>query len=129
MRKSFLFRAFLAAMPMLYAQGTSQTLTEGDIVTLGTPQGSDYRHLEFPRKNIIVKRGAIANFNNLIGEKLVIERIETDKNGNTEAVLKRKDGLNFFRFYPSVTADLEKALADGEIKAVKSVGEDSIAPK
>jgi len=129
MRKSILIMAFLAAIPMLPAQETSQILSEGDVVIIGSPKGSNYQHLDFPRKNIIIKRGAIANFNNLIGLKLVVERIETDKNGNTEAVLKRKDGLNFFRFYPRVKADMEKALAEGEIKTVKIKGEDSIIRK
>ena len=129
MRKLFFFIVSLAAFPAVYAQEESLILAEGDVIILGAPRGSDYKHIDFPRKNIIIKRGAIANFNALIGEKSVVERIETDTAGNTEAVLKRKNGLNFFRFYPRVTADLEKALADGEIKTVKTVPVDSIAPK
>lgn len=119
MRKSFLFIAFLAAIPTLFAQEKPSKLNIGDIVTLGSPLGSDYQHLDFPRKNIIIKRGAIANSNILIGKKLVVERIKTNKNGNTEAVLRRKDGLKFFRFYPSVTANVEKAIAGGEINIVQ----------
>lgn len=124
MHKVFLFVMVFIAIPILSAQAPSTALDEGDLVTLDIPLGSEYQHLDFPRKNIIIKRGAIPNFNNLIGEKLVVARILTDKYGRTRALLKRKDGLNFFRFYPSVTADLEKALADGEIKAIRK---DSIA--
>ena len=48
----------------------------------------------------------------------MVESISVNKNRITEAVLKRKNGLNFFRFYPSVTADIEKALAAGEISII-----------
>ncbi|MDH3323099.1 MAG: hypothetical protein OEM04_08925 [Flavobacteriaceae bacterium] len=118
MKKSIIMLAFLATMQMLYAQETSQVLSEGDIIIMGSPIGSEYQHLDFPRKNTIIKRGAIANFNNLVGEQLVVESISVNKNRITEAVLKRKNGLNFFRFYPSVTADIEKALAAGEISII-----------
>lgn len=116
MRKSFLLMVFLAAPPLINAQETPQILVEGDIVTLGTPKGSDYRAIDFPRKNIIIKRGAIPNFNALIGEKLVVKRIEEDKNGIKQAILRRKDGLNFFRFYPTVRVEIAEAMESGEIK-------------
>lgn len=116
MRKSFFFMVLLATISMLYAQETSQVLNEGDVITLGPPSGFHYQNIDFPRKNLIIKRGAIPNFNALIGEKLIVEHIETDKNGKTQAVLKRKDGLNFFRFYPTVNARVTKALVSGEIE-------------
>lgn len=116
--------AFLAAMTTSHAQESTQILVEGDIVTLGEPQGSDYQHIDFPRKNFIIKHGAIANFNALVGKKLVVEGIEMNKNGTPEAVLRRKDGLKFFRFYPTVTADVQGALVDGELKIVSRIRED-----
>lgn len=114
---------FLMAMPIIIAQEYHQ-LNKGDIVTLGYPNGPDYQYLDFPRKNIIIKRGAIPTFNALIGKKLVVDQIETDKKGKTRAVLRRKDGLNFFKFYPTFTADVEGALADGELRIVKPIRED-----
>lgn len=117
MRKSVLVLAFFLCLGgMLKAQDTGTTISEGDIVELGKAPGSNYQHIDFPRKNFIIKRGAIANFNALVGKKLVVARIETDKNGNPEAVLKRKDGRNFFRFYPTVKAEVSKALQNGELK-------------
>ncbi len=116
MRKSvFLLTLFLGLGGMLKAQGDGTTFSEGDILVLAEVPGSNYRHIQFPRKNSIIKRGAIANFNGLIGKKLVVARIETDKNGNAQALLKRKDGRNFFRFYPTVKAELSKALQNGEL--------------
>lgn len=115
MRNSFLFILFLATASMLSAQTTSQVLTKGETVVLGKPSGADYQNIDFPKKNIIIKRGAIPNFNALVGEKLIVENIETDKNGNSKAILKRKDGRKFFRFYQTVEADLSMALENREI--------------
>ena len=116
MKKSFLLIGFLASMSMLVAQEQTQILEEGDIVTLGVPQGPEYQNIDFPRKNIIIKRGAIPNFNALVGEQLVVDRIETDKKGNIKTLLRRKDGLNFFRFFPTVKADVSKAMENGELR-------------
>lgn len=118
MRKSFFIIAFLVAFTTLYAQETSPVLTAGDMVILGPPMGSEYTYLDFPKKNIIIKRGGIANFNRLIGQELVVERTATNKNGNMEAVLKRKDGLKFFRFFPTITGNVRDALAAGELRTV-----------
>lgn len=115
MRKAYLFMVLLAAVPMLNAQENTQVPNTGDVFILGSPSGSSYDNIDFPRKNIIIKRGAIPNFKALIGKKLIVTHIETDKNGDAQAVLKRKDGLNFFRFYPTVRAEVSQALQNGEL--------------
>ncbi|MBT8314298.1 MAG: hypothetical protein KJP26_07535 [Maribacter sp.] len=119
MRKSILFMAFLFCISMLKAQSTDHSSIEGDILMLGEPSGASYTAIKFPRKNIIIKRGAIANFNSLLGKKLVVEKIETNSDGMEISTLRRKDGLNFFRFFPEVKADLSKAIESGELKIVK----------
>ena len=111
---------------MLQAQEITSLVEKGTVLTLGTATASGYQHIDFPRKNIIIKRGAIADFNNLAGRKIIVEEIGT-KNGRTEVVLKRKDGRNFFRFWPTVTTDIEKALAKGELILPRSEKKDSIA--
>jgi hypothetical protein len=94
-------------------------IDQGTILTLGTVSASGYGHIDFPRKNIIIKRGAIANFNALEGEKVRVKEVRSD-NGATEVVLQREDGRNFFRFWPTVTADLEQALKKGELVLPKT---------
>jgi hypothetical protein len=116
MIKSLLFIVLFAMTSWMNAQETYPNLVKGDIVILGNPKGSDYHYIDFPRKNSIIKRGAIANFNALIGKKLVVEHIETNKTGTVVASLKRKDGQKFFRFFPTVKANLNGALNSGEIK-------------
>ncbi len=118
MRNLVFYVAFIAA-GLLQAQEQKDTIVKGDILILSQPLGSSYFHIEFPKKNIIIKRGAIANFNNLIGQKLVVDQIILFEDGTTEAILKRKDGKNFFRFFPKVKSNLDKAVATGELKIPK----------
>lgn len=108
--------AFLIGVGMLHAQENNSIVNEGEVLTLRAPAGSDYQHIDFPRKNIIIKRGAIANFKNLIGKELVVSEVNTKPDGSLETILKRKDGMNFFRFFPSVKANVEKALLSGELR-------------
>ena len=118
MRKSILFTAFLFCVFTLHAQSADNNIAVGDVIVLGEPSGSSYSNIDFPQKNIIIKRGAIANFNALIGKQLLVKRIDTDKYGTTIATLQREDGLNFFRFFPKAEANLTKALASGELKTL-----------
>lgn len=89
---------------------------KGTVLTLGACSASGYMHIDFPRKNTIIKRGAIANFNSLEGRKVIVTEIRS-KDDTTEIVIKRKDGLNFFRFFPTATANLEKAIIKNELIA------------
>lgn len=119
MRNSILFLVFLICSCALRAQSTNYDIVEGDLLLLGPPSGSEYTSIDFPRKNIIHKRGAIANFHALIGKRLVVQKIDSSKNDEVIAILKRDDGLNFFRFFPKVTANLSQAIKSGELKVSK----------
>ncbi|QLG45660.1 hypothetical protein [Costertonia aggregata] len=114
MRKVLFGILSLVSISMLQAQEADVKI--GDILILDNPSGSEYKHVDFPKSNIIIKRGAIANFNALVGEKLLVKDIVKNEDGTTKAVLERKNGRNFFRFYPSVTATLDNALTKGELK-------------
>jgi hypothetical protein len=126
MKKAAIFIVFIFMTITLTAQENIDIVDKGAVLTLGQVSGSSYQHIDFPRKNIIIKRGAIANFNNLQGRKVVVEEVSS-LNGKTTVILKRQDGRNFFRFWPTVTADIERALAKGELKMLETKREDSIA--
>lgn len=112
---------------MLIAQEKENIVAEGGILVLGEVQNSDYRHIDFPRKNIILKRGALANINALVGKRLVVQSFVTNKDGMTQAVLKRKDGLNFFRIFPEVRANINKAIESGKLKTINYKRQGAIA--
>lgn len=102
----------------LLAQENDTPISIGTIYRLSEPAGHTYKHLDFPRKNIIIKRGAIADYNSLVGMELVVKELINDPNGANKAILVRKDGRPFFRFFPTVEANLEKALAIGELRKI-----------
>lgn len=115
--RTLLFAIFLfCSTNAVMAQENDIQISEGSIYTLSEPTGHNYKHIDFPRRNIIIKRGAIANYNSLVGMELVVKKLITDTDGSTTAILERKDGRPFFRFFPTVEANLEKALAMGELK-------------
>ncbi len=117
MRKSLSFLAFLLCVFTVNAQFSTDDIAKGDILILNEPTSATFSHINFPPKNIIIKRGAIPNFKTLLGKRLIVEGISTNKKGRTIATLKRVDGLKFFRFFPRVTADMEKALESGELRS------------
>ena len=118
MRKAISFLAFISCMFTINAQSVDDTVSQGDVLILGEPSGSTYISIDFPRKKSIIKRGSIANFNALVAKRLVVEHLATDTKGRAIATLKRADGLNFFRFFPSVKADISRALKSGELKTL-----------
>ena len=87
----------------------------GDILHIGESVTYGYAHINFPRANFIIKRGGIANYNNLRGEKVVVTKLTQNKKGKTEVTLERKNGRKFFRNFKSVNADIANALATGEL--------------
>jgi hypothetical protein len=117
MKKALIFIFSMCLTSTLMAQTDYTDIEIGMELTLGPVSASGYQHIDLPRKNFIIKRGAIADYNNLEGRKVVVTDILTT-NGRTEVVLKRKDGLKFFRFWPSIHSDAEKALANGELRVL-----------
>ena len=100
-------------------QNNESSIEKGSILVLGTPSaGLDFKHIHFPKRNFIIKRGGIADYRALIGRKVQVSHVESSQNGETEIVLKPLDGQRFFRFLPKVKANYEKALDRGELKPI-----------
>ncbi len=93
-----------------------QQIQVNDVLVIQQPTGPDYKHIHFPRKNFIIKRGGIANMKQVAGKKVVVEAIAYDKDGSTLITLRRQDGKKFFRAFPTVKASLEDALDSGELR-------------
>ena len=100
---------------IFYGQEQNYSINTGDILIISEPSGSSYNHIKFPNKNSIIKRGAIANFNSLVGRKVVVDKIISTDERTTKVFIKREDGQKFFRFFPKVTCNLEKAIVSGEL--------------
>jgi len=93
----------------------------GDVIEIANPSGSTYKYINLPRPNFLVKRGGIANFNKLKGQKIEISEIKTIKDCKIEVLVKRQDGKKFFNTLKTMSIDLDKAVETGEIKLTKTI--------
>jgi hypothetical protein len=100
------------AVSIAHSQATS--VTSGQEFELILPDDGNFEHVDFPRKNFIIKRGGIADMKSVDGNTVVVDRIER-KDGQVLAVLRRKDGRKFFRHLREVRAQWPEALNQGEI--------------
>lgn len=90
----------------------------GDILEIGRPDASRFQHIDFPRPNFIIKKGGIANYKRVEGDKVVVTSIKETKDGTLVVQIKLADGGRFFRTHSVVSADLKNALESGELRGI-----------
>ena len=91
----------------------------GDILTVKTSSAEGFNHIDFPKANILIKRGVVTAYKSVNNETVVIDKVETTDNGSTTVILKKKDGSKFFGFLNNVKADYAKAIGAGELVVIK----------
>lgn len=91
----------------------------GDLLTVKTPTAQGFNHVDFPKANILIKRGVVTNYKSVNNETVVIDKVETEANGSTTVILKKKDGSKFFGFLSSVKANYTEALNTRELVMLK----------
>lgn len=125
MRTIIFLLVIMFSVPSITAQENYVDLVQvGDQLTLAEPSGSTYQHIDVPRKNFIIKRGGIANMATLKNSVITVTEISNDS--NPVITFKRTNGKKFFRVYRTMTADLNGAIASGELKFPTSSKEGSI---
>lgn len=111
----------LSVVLVMFIFGTlkSQTKTTsfkvGDIFMIGVVSGDNYKAINFPRANFIIKRGSIVNYDNIRGQKVVITKIVQKSNGEQEATLQLVNSKKFFNSHTTVTATMARAVALKEL--------------
>ena len=95
-----------------------QEVKVGETLEIGSPESSMYKHIDFPRANFIIKKGGIANYKSLEGNKVVITSLKEKKDGSYLVKLKRADGKRFFGSHVAVSANLKDALESGELRGI-----------
>ncbi|MFP4846229.1 hypothetical protein [Winogradskyella sp. PE311] len=116
MKKLFFILLFSGFSFLLGAQSNPKI---GDEFTIKTPTAQNFHYIEFPKLNILVKRGKIANYKSVYNNVVVVDEIMTLKDGSTYVMLKKKDGSKFFGFLSKVKAKIDKALAAKELVKTK----------
>lgn len=115
MKKVALIIIFALFAGISQIQAQSSMLQQGQVLQIDRPESGDFQYVKFPRKNIIIKRGGIADMKSVEGMLVVVQSFKETKWG-TEVTLKRKDGGKFFRNFPTITAIWPDARDNGELR-------------
>ena len=115
MKKTLIFATFALMGYFVSAQVSTSDVEIGDILTINKPKTADYQHIYFPRKNFIYKRGAIPTYKGIYNEEVEVINVQYSSKGDAIVTLKRTDGNKFFRFFPTVKANFDKAVKSGEL--------------
>lgn len=104
---------------MLQAQDSkklnSETITRGDVITIGALSGKTYQHILFPKTNFILKKGGNPNYKKIKGLQVTVTNKEEKHSKKTIITVKRKDGKKFFNSLNTVNVDLEEAIKANEV--------------
>ncbi|MBS9462411.1 hypothetical protein KIM67_08320 [Flagellimonas sp. 389] len=112
----FLIALVLSAYSLMAQQQEdySDLVKVGDELLIDTPSASSYQHINVPRKNFIIKRGGVPDMKTLKSSVVTVTKISNDE--NPIITFKKANGKKFFRVYKTLTADLNSAVASGEIQ-------------
>ena len=97
--------------------GQAQDVQVGDIYVIEEPSGIDYKHVMFPKRNLIIKRGGIPDMDMVKNLEVEVVGVTYTMDNKTLVTLKRTDGRRFFKALFSVKAELEGALQSGELSS------------
>lgn len=116
MKKLLIFTLSLFFGFQMQAQEmNNENIEVGTILKINEAEAYGFKHIHFPRPNFIIKQGGIANYNSVEGNRVEITAVKTKRDGTRQVELKRVDGRKFFRNFPTVKADIDKALESGEM--------------
>ena len=114
---------FLLSVGLLSAQDdevpVGLEVSVGDVLERGRLKSTQYRYIDFPKANFIIKKGGIADFKLLVGEKVKVVSIKEQRDGHTKIKIKRADGRRFFGSHALIGAEFEGAMESGELFVVK----------
>ncbi|MFS4468717.1 hypothetical protein [Maribacter sp. 2210JD10-5] len=97
------------------SQESESIVKQGDILIISKDSNVPFKHIHFPRKNFILKRGNIANYKNLDGMAVRVEELINNSDTKQRATLSPLSRKKFFNSYTTVTADISKAIQSGEL--------------
>ncbi len=102
----------------LYSQDSTSHFNEGNVFQIGNASDINYKHIHFPRANFIIKKGGIANYTNIKGQKVVITSIKEKSNGKQVATIKLTNSRRFFNSHKYITVDIDEAVKNKELLIV-----------
>lgn len=113
----FLFAVMAFFSLALTAQNSTSNVNVGDTFTIAEVDNDNYKYINFPKANIVIKKGGVVDYDKLIGEKVEITSIKEKKDGTKVATIKLVSGKRFFMSHKYVTIDIPEAISEGELKS------------
>ena len=114
MKKALLFVVFAI---LAISMGQAQDVQVGDIYVIEKPSGNEFKHVMFPKRNLIIKRGGIPDMDLVRNLEVEVVGVTYTMDNKTMVTLKRTDGRRFFKALFSVKAELDGALQSGELSS------------
>lgn len=99
----------------MYSQSSNSDVTVGDVFTIGEVYNDTYKHINFPRANFIIKKGGIAKYNNIKGERVIVTSLKEKKDGSLIATIKLTSRRSFFNSHKYVTVAIDEAIGSKEL--------------
>jgi len=116
MKKNIRFAIVLIFLSFtLYSQSTSSTIAVGDFFVIGAAENNTYTYINFPKPNIIIKKGGLVSFKNVVGKKVVVTSIKEKRNGTLVATIQLVSKRLFFKSHKTVTVKIKKAIEYKEL--------------
>jgi len=110
-----MFIFLLLATTHVIGQESTKLVSDGDVLIINKKQNMPFDHIDFPRANFIIKRGAIANYKSLSGMAVRVNSSYVNTKGDYIAKLTPLTGGKFFNRFSSVSANLSKAIESNEL--------------
>lgn len=116
MKNNILFALlFIFFTSLTFSQNTDPKVNVGDVFIIG--ETDNYKHINFPKRNFIIKRGGIANYESIKGKKVEVTSIK-EKNGNLVATIKLASKKKFFNSHKYVTVNISEAIDNKELISI-----------
>ncbi len=113
--KKYLFLAVIFSFFSTASYAQSSSVKVGDVFMIGEAHNDTYKHINFPKANLIIKRGGIASYTNIKGAKVIVTSVDEREDGSMIATIKLTSDRSFFNSHKFVTVDVEKALKHKEL--------------
>ena len=115
--KNYILTALLMGLFSIcaYSQSPNTSLNIGDVFIIGEVSNNNYKHIDFPRPNFILKKGGRPNYDNIKGESVDVTSIRKKKNGTLVATIKLSSDKLFFNSHRYVAVDIEGAIRENEL--------------
>lgn len=118
MKKTLFFLAVMAFFTLsISAQNSNSNVSVGDTFIIAEVDNDNYKHINFPRANMVIKKGGVVDYSLLVGKKVEVTRIKEKKDGTKVATIKLTSGKSFFKSHKYVTVDIADAISSGELKS------------